>query len=98
MCTRPRRRCRSSPPGTRPGRRRQMSEAIIEHLWQSTWFALAAALLTLLFRRNRADIRFRLWLAASVKFLVPFPLLALLGRQLRWESAPTLHALPSLSM
>ena len=75
-----------------------MIEALIDHLWQSTVFLLAAALLTLLFRRNRADIRFHIWLAASVKFLVPFPLLVLLGEQLRWHAASTSPVMPKLSL
>ena len=50
------------------------------HLWQSTLFALAAGLLTLMLRKNRAAIRHGVWLAASVKFLVPFSLLISLGQ------------------
>ncbi len=52
---------------------------IANHLWQSTLFAAAAGLLTLLLKSNRAHVRFCLWLAASVKFLVPFSLLMLVG-------------------
>ena len=52
---------------------------LANHLWQSTLFAAAAGLLTLLLRNNRAHVRFCLWLAASVKFLVPFSLLMLVG-------------------
>ena len=37
-------------------------------------------LLTLLFRNNSASIRYWLWFAASLKFLLPFSLLAALGR------------------
>jgi beta-lactamase regulating signal transducer with metallopeptidase domain len=51
----------------------------IDHLWQSTLFAVAAGLLTLAFRRNRARVRFALWFAASVKFLVPFSVIVWLG-------------------
>jgi bla regulator protein blaR1 len=52
--------------------------ALGNHLWQSTLFAAAAGLLTLALRKNRARTRYRLWLAASAKFLVPFsPLIAL---------------------
>lgn len=58
--------------------------ALADHLWQSTWFALGAALLTLVVR-NDARLRHWLWLAASVKFLIPFSLLTLLGRQLVWQ-------------
>jgi hypothetical protein len=66
-----------------------MTEALIDHLWQSTLFGLAAALLPLAFRNNGANIRFRIWLAASVTFLIPFPLCAYAGKHLRWEAAPT---------
>jgi beta-lactamase regulating signal transducer with metallopeptidase domain len=52
---------------------------VIDHLWQSTLFAIAAGLLTLAFRRNRARVRYALWFAASVKFLVPFSLMVWLG-------------------
>ena len=49
--------------------------ALLDHLWQSTLFALAALLLTWMLHGNRAEIRYGLWLAASVKFLIPFSLL-----------------------
>jgi hypothetical protein len=52
------------------------------HLWQSTLFAAAVALVTLAFRRNRAQVRYWLWLAASVKFLIPFSALLWLGAQI----------------
>jgi len=52
------------------------------HLWQSTLFAAAAGLLTLTLRKNHARIRFALWLAASVKFLIPFSLLVSVGGHL----------------
>ena len=41
--------------------------------------------LTLLFRRNSAVVRYRLWLIASVKFLVPFSLFVALGGLLQWH-------------
>lgn len=56
--------------------------ALVEgHLWQSTLFAAAMGLMTLAFRRNAAGVRHALWLAASVKFLVPFAALAAIGSQ-----------------
>jgi uncharacterized protein (TIGR03435 family) len=55
------------------------------HLWQSTLFAAAAGLLTLLLRKNHARARYGLWLAASVKFLIPFSLLVSLGSRLKWS-------------
>ena len=55
---------------------------VLNHLWQSTLFAAVAGLLTLLLRRNRARTRYWLWLAASVKFLIPFSLLVDAGSHL----------------
>jgi bla regulator protein blaR1 len=55
------------------------------HLWQSTVFAAAAGLLTLALRKNHARARFRLWLIASLKFLVPFSLLTSLGSRMAWS-------------
>jgi len=56
-----------------------IAPALANHLWQSTAFAAVAWLATLLLRRNQARVRYGLWLAASVKFLVPFSLLIALG-------------------
>src|SRR5689334_15872443 len=55
---------------------------LANHLWQSTIFAGAAGLLTLVLRKNRAQTRYWLWLTASAKFLIPFSLLISLGSQL----------------
>lgn len=59
-----------------------MISALLDHLWQSTLCAAIAGLLTLLLRRKSARIRFALWFAASLKFLLPFALLVNLGRAL----------------
>ena len=56
-----------------------------DHLWQSTVFAVVAGLLTLTLRRNQARVRYRLWLAASIKFLVPFAVLVALGNRFAWR-------------
>jgi beta-lactamase regulating signal transducer with metallopeptidase domain len=56
--------------------------SLLDHIWQSTLFAGGIGLLTLCFRRNSAGLRFWLWFAASLKFLVPFALLAVLGEYL----------------
>src|SRR5690348_17341514 len=68
-----------------------MSSAILSgaanHLWQSTAFALAVALLVPAFRKNRASVRYWLWLGASLKFLVPFALLIGAGNAL-WQAIP----------
>jgi beta-lactamase regulating signal transducer with metallopeptidase domain len=53
--------------------------AIADHLWQSTWFVLAAWLFALFVRQDAARIRFCVWLAASIKFLFPFALLSWIG-------------------
>jgi uncharacterized protein (TIGR03435 family) len=56
-----------------------MVPALANHLWQSTVFAVSVWVATLLLRKNQAQVRYRLWLAASVKFLLPFSLLISLG-------------------
>jgi bla regulator protein blaR1 len=60
---------------------------ITNHLWQSTIFAFAVALVALAFRKNRAEVRYLLWLSASAKFLVPFSLLIGIGVRL-WDALP----------
>ena len=65
------------------------------HLWQSTGFAAVAVVLALALRANSARARYWLWLAASVKFLIPFSVLAAIGGQLgRWivPAAPVARA------
>lgn len=61
---------------------------ILNHLWQSTVFVAAVAVLSLAFRHNRARLRYGLWFCASVKFLVPFAALAAIGDLLQWTQAP----------
>jgi uncharacterized protein (TIGR03435 family) len=61
---------------------------LANHLWQSTLFAVVAGLLTLALKKNRAHVRYWLWLAASVKFIVPFSLLVDLGSRLRSSDVP----------
>jgi bla regulator protein blaR1 len=56
------------------------------HLWQSTLCVGVAWLLTLALRRNRAAVRYGIWFAASVKFLIPFSLLAGIGSRLGWRT------------
>ena len=65
--------------------------ATANHLWQSTLFAGLAALLALALRKNYARVRYQLWLAASLKFLIPFSLLIRLGGHLAtpYRSAET---------
>jgi hypothetical protein len=68
------------------------------HLWQSTWFALAAGLLTIAFRKSRAKVRYGLWLSASFKFLIPFWPLMSLGSHLEWAPAARTIATPAVSL
>ena len=43
---------------------------LANHLWQSTAIAGIIALIALALRKNHASIRYSLWLAASLKFLL----------------------------
>ena len=65
----------------------ELLPGLTNHLWQSTLFAAVAALLPVAFRKNRAHIRYWLWLSASLKFLVPFSFLIGLGSLLAWTPA-----------
>src|ERR1700683_5554664 len=69
---------------------------LANHLWQSTLCAAVAWLLTLALRKNRAAVRYWIWLAASAKFLIPFSLLVGAGGQLGWRAAPAVTQ-PQLS-
>jgi beta-lactamase regulating signal transducer with metallopeptidase domain len=69
-----------------------MIPAFTNHLWQSTLLALLAGLLTLVLRGNRAQTRYWVWMAASIKFVVPFSLLVMMGGQLSWRTAPGIEA------
>jgi bla regulator protein blaR1 len=69
-----------------------IAPALGNHLWQSTLFAVVAGLLTLMLRKNQARARYWIWLAASMKFLVPFSLLVgigarVIGSDLGWARA-----------
>jgi bla regulator protein blaR1 len=67
---------------------------LANHLWQSTVFAAAVALATMFMRRNPARLRYWLWLAASLKFLIPFSVLVSMGGEIaRPTAAPVLPAL-----
>ncbi|HEY6490900.1 MAG: M56 family metallopeptidase [Terracidiphilus sp.] len=66
--------------------------ALGDHLWQTTLFGIVAAALGLLLRKAPARVRSGIWLAASLKFLVPFSLLIAMGSLL----APTHRANASL--
>jgi bla regulator protein blaR1 len=49
-----------------------MIALLADHLWQSTLVTAVAGLLAIVLRRNRPQVRYAIWLAASLKFLVPF--------------------------
>jgi bla regulator protein BlaR1 len=59
---------------------------LANHLWQSTVFAAIAWALTLALKHNRASVRYCLWLAASVKFLIPFSLLVSTGSRFGYRT------------
>jgi len=65
-------------------------QPLANHLWQSTLFAVPVALLALALRKNRAAVRYWLWLTASVKFLIPFSLLVDAGSRIQWRSHPAI--------
>lgn len=61
---------------------------VANHLWQSTIFAVAAWAAVFALRHNRPQLRHGVWLAASIKFLVPFSLLVGAGSRIHWTEAP----------
>ncbi len=70
------------------------------HLWQSTLFGVVLGLLTLLLRKNPARTRYWVWLAALMKFLVPFGVLVSLGGYLGmsgWGPKAPLMVQPAIS-
>lgn len=62
--------------------------ALVNHLWQSTLFVFVVWMATLALRGNTARVRCWLWMAASVKFLVPLSVLVSLGEQFQWRDTP----------
>jgi uncharacterized protein (TIGR03435 family) len=70
--------------------------AMANHLWQSTLVAGSAGILTLALRKHHARARYWLWLAASLKFLVPFSVLVAVGRSLAWPRTAIIGAQPDL--
>src|SRR5688572_267662 len=74
-----------------------MISELANHLWQSTLFAVAVGLLTLMYRRNHASVRYWLWFSASVKFFIPFTVLMALGDRLEWASSAPQIATPAVT-
>ena len=62
-----------------------MMAGLANHLWQSTLVAALALLVTLALRRERARVRHAVWVAASLKFLIPFAALTSLGARFGWR-------------
>ncbi len=75
---------------------RSAGPPIANHFWQSTAFVAAISLLVLLFDKNHARVRYRLWLAASAKFLIPFSALIALGGTIPRSNHDTLVLQPLL--
>jgi hypothetical protein len=75
-----------------------MLAELTNHVWQSTLFAVAAGLVTVALRKNRAKVRFWLWFSASLKFFVPFSLLMSVGSHLQWAPATQQIAAPAVSL
>src|SRR5580704_6134149 len=65
-----------------------MIPGLLSHLLQSTVFAGVAWLLTLALKKNRAQVRYWVWFAASVKFLAPLAVLVAAGSLVSWRTAP----------
>lgn len=61
--------------------------AAADHVWQSTIVLILVGILAFVMRKNRAQIRYRLWMAASIKFLFPFAILTSLGSHLAMLSS-----------
>ena len=61
-----------------------------DHLWHSTLLAALAALTATVLKRQSASIRYWIWFAASIKFLVPFAALVTLGGYASWRSVEVL--------
>lgn len=76
-----------------------MTIAVVNHLWQSTVVAIVAALVALALRRTQARVRHAVWLAASMKFLVPFSVLIALGGAVSWRAAtaPVVSVAPAIA-
>jgi uncharacterized protein (TIGR03435 family) len=64
---------------------------LANHLWQSTFCAAVLWLLAVTLRKNAAEVRYWLWLAASAKFLIPFSIAAIAGP----IAVGTLYAAPN---
>ncbi|MES2293908.1 MAG: M56 family metallopeptidase [Pseudomonadota bacterium] len=69
-----------------------MIALLLNHLWQSSLFVGGAGLMALALHRNGAGVRFWLWFAASIKFLIPFAALTALGAYFLTPMLPAVSA------
>lgn len=76
----------------------EWTAAVVNHLWQSTVVVGIAWLLTLALRKNPARVRYWVWFAASMKFLLPFSLLMTAGEWLRSLIPATPVAQPAVAI
>jgi uncharacterized protein (TIGR03435 family) len=67
---------------------------LANHLWQSSIIIGVAALLAVALRNNSARVRYWLWFAAAMKFLIPFSFLVSIGHQLEWRTPPAVTQAP----
>jgi len=74
----------------------EIGSAVVNHLWQSTVVVAIAWVLTLALRRNQARVRYWVWMAASVKFLLPFSLLIVAGERVRGLMPATVVTRPAV--
>jgi beta-lactamase regulating signal transducer with metallopeptidase domain len=74
-----------------------MIALLLNHLWQSSLCVGGAGLIALALHRNGANVRFWLWFAASIKFLVPFAALTALGAYFLTPMLPAVSA-PSVTL
>ena len=67
---------------------------IVNHLWQSSAFAAVVGVAAWWLRQNSPRLRYWLWLAASLKFLIPFSWIVSTGNRVQLPpDTPSLHAL-----
>ncbi len=71
---------------------------LVQHLWQSTMMCAALWVLSQLLRHNAARMRSRLWMLASIKFLLPFGLLVTAGESFSVKRAGAPSVAPLFSM
>ena len=67
---------------------------LVNHVWQSTALVGVAALVAQALRSHSARVRYWVWFAASLKFLVPFSALVSIGSLVEWRRASELVRQP----